>query len=220
MENRLGIIAANERLKIALAILSVLLIAGIVLIARYRRKIKVLSQKERELQCSWKGSLSTKEEYHEEIVRLKEILNLERAQVVKYEVQKKELLAYIEQMKESEGRTDIRHKTIEIQRIFSDQKTNDIVKKVENTAKTLYPELVQILESRFPELNKLELQYCLMLALGYNLDEVMSILGRSEKAIKSLRYRIRKKMDMDDSINLRDFIIETSNINADNQSIM
>ncbi|MDX5320970.1 MAG: hypothetical protein LPK45_07680 [Bacteroidota bacterium] len=154
----------------------------------------------------------------DEVAQLKEALNVERARVVKHEVQKKELLAYIEELKSEIGNTQIKRKSVEIQRIFAEHKSDEIVNKVEFAAKTLYPDLVENLRKGYPDLNDLEVQYCLMLALGYNLDEVMAVLGRSEKAIKSLRYRIRKKIQLEDQVNLRDFVLEINSQSSENQN--
>lgn len=224
MDGRMNLVTQNENLKIFIYALTGLCLVLLALsIWWWRRSLNNLNQNnigavlpEKKLEPV---QTIEPEPDDSELKQLREALKLERAKVVKYEVQKKELLAYIEELKAVHGNIELKHKTIEIQRIFEEQKTDDIVNKVENTAKSLYPELVDALTSNYPEINKLELQYCLMLALGYNLDEVMSILGRSEKAIKSLRYRIRKKMNLDDGLNLREHILEMNDKYSDNQSV-
>jgi len=142
----------------------------------------------------------------QELEKLKTVLNKNRAKLTKHEVQNKELMAYIEELKASNGDNETKHKSVEIQRILRENKNEDIVSKVEGAAKSLYPKLVTKIQSRYPDLNQLELQYCMMMALGYNMDEVKSVLGRTEKAIKSLRYRIRKKMDLKEEESLQEHI--------------
>lgn len=218
VEARIGLVTLNRNLKIALtaSISATLLLAWATLYWRKKAismaRIAVNSQSDAPLEA-----LSEPADSESDINLLRVALNEERAKVVRHEIQKKELLAYIDELKSLQGSTEVKHKTIQIQRIFADQKTDDIVNKVENTAKVLYPELVEAVQKLYPELNKLELQYCMMLTLGYNLDEVMSVLGRSEKAIKSLRYRIRKKMKLENPQSLKRFIREMNVYLTENQ---
>lgn len=221
LETHVNLITLNEKLRIALYVaVSVVFILIWALVywrkkAFYFRRTNGEVKELTDIEFPEVVSRSTKEI---EMVRV--ALNEERAKVVRHEIQKKELLAYIEELKAMQGSTEVRHKTTQIQRIFAEQKTDDIVNKVENTAKVLYPELVEAVQKRYPELNKLELQYCMMLTLGYNLDEVMSVLGRSEKAIKSLRYRIRKKMKLENPQSLKRLINEMKDYLSDNQEIV
>lgn len=218
LEKHISLITINRNLKIALyfslAALFILVFAAFywrkkaLLGARVKVEVKEAEESVRPIVLN---------EVDPEIALLRDALNEERAKVVRHEVQKKELLAYIDELKALHGSSEVKHKTIQIQRIFAEQKTEDIVSKVENTAKVLYPELVEAVQKRYPELNKLELQYCMMLTLGYNLDEVMSVLGRSEKAIKSLRYRIRKKMKLENPQSLKRFIGEMNVYLTENQ---
>ncbi|TNE81791.1 MAG: hypothetical protein EP332_02265 [Bacteroidetes bacterium] len=205
---RISLLEENENLQLFLIIAGLLFLILLFLVAVYYQKYKKTLRLYESKRVEYHRLMIGSTEPSAELVRLQEALNSERAKVVKHEVQKKELLAYIEELKASQASTEIRHKTIQISRILADQKTEDIAKKVEKTAKILYPELVAEVQERYPQLNQIEMQYCMMLALDYNLDEIISILGRSEKAIKSLRYRIRKKMELDEQKSLPDFIQE------------
>lgn len=209
LETRFSLISINKNLKIALSIAIVLLFIVLVLGLYWRKKVRLHQRRIKELESHNASVVHPNLGLaNEDITKLKAALNEERGKIVRHEVQKKELLAYIEELKAMQGSTELRHKTIQIQRIFADQKSDDIVNKVENTARALYPNLVESLQAQYPDINRLELQYCMMLILGYNLDEIISVLGRSEKAIKSLRYRIRKKMNLDNTQSLSKFIKE------------
>lgn len=204
IETHVNLITLNERLRYGVFVSSAIAFLSLGFGFYWRRKLrgaKIGTVKKEGL-----TSDSFAKDTSNELESVKNALNLERAKVVRHEVQKKELIAYIEELKAIQGSFEVRNKTNQIHRIFADQKTDDISRKVESTARVLYPELIEKMEIRYPELNRLELQYCMMLVLGYNLDEVMSVLGRSEKAIKSLRYRIRKKLSLDDSQSLTKFI--------------
>lgn len=151
----------------------------------------------------------------DEIENLRNALQKERSSLVAYEVKMRELQAYIEELKAMQASTEIRHKTIEMQQKFGYQKSEDLAKKLMSTAQSLYPEIVKELENKFPEINTLEFQYCMMLVLGYNSEDVMATLNRSEKAIKSLRYRIRKKLGLDESQGLKEFLIHLNSVKTE-----
>ena len=71
-----------------------------------------------------------------------------------------------------------------------------VLQELEHKARDAYPELYRQLQSKLSQRNSIELLYCIMLILGYSSEEIARTLQRSEKAVKSLRYRIRKKLDL------------------------
>jgi DNA-binding CsgD family transcriptional regulator len=220
LETHVNLITRNENLERALYVAGSAILVLVLALVYWRKKAVYLGRIHAEANDPGTELRETGSDPDKEMEMVRMALNIERAKVVRHEIQKKELLAYIDELKALQGSTEVRHKTTQIQRIFAEQKTDDIVNKVESTAKVLYPELVEAVQKRYPELNKLELQYCMMLTLGYNLDEVMSVLGRSEKAIKSLRYRIRKKMKLENPQSLKRLINEMKDYLSDNQKSM
>lgn len=205
VNTHVNFVTQNHNLTIAvylLAGLSALLFCFIVFLGiQLRRQKKSLAMEEIEDTCS-----SEFIQAQEEIKNLHLALQKERTLLVKHEVQMRELQDYIQELKVMQASKEVRHKTIEMQQKFTGQKTGDLIQKVENTARSLHPELVEKLGSRYPEINSMELQYCMMLVLGYNGDDIKVTLNRSDKAIKSLRYRIRKKMDLQEQEGLKEFL--------------
>jgi hypothetical protein len=45
-----------------------------------------------------------------------------------------------------------------------------------------------------------------MVVMGYSPEEIMTLSQRSEKSLKSMRYRIRKRLELDDAISLSEFL--------------
>jgi|GEM_PF-2222752 len=215
VKKRVNLITINQNLKGVLYALSGLSLMFIGFGLYWRRKA-LQFKKQQSREGIDNGPSDGLEKVLDELKNLNDTLKNERGKVVKYEVQKKELLAYVEELKSMQATSEVRHKTIELQQKFSDQKTEDIVIKLENTARSLYPELIDEMQKCYPDLNTLEIQYCMMLLLGYTIDDVMSILNRSEKAIKSLRYRIRKKMALEEKQDLKQFILKLNSSQAPN----
>ncbi|WP_299886166.1 hypothetical protein [uncultured Lacinutrix sp.] len=60
--------------------------------------------------------------------------------------------------------------------------------------------------SKFPNLTKREIQFCLLIHLDRSRSEIMSLMNVNLNAYKSTQNRIRRKLELDKSITLRDFI--------------
>ncbi|MEM9833359.1 MAG: tetratricopeptide repeat protein [Bacteroidota bacterium] len=62
------------------------------------------------------------------------------------------------------------------------------------------------LKRGYPDLTQGELKLCALLKLKMNLKEAASILGISPESVKTARYRLRRKLDLDRDENLIDFM--------------
>lgn len=60
--------------------------------------------------------------------------------------------------------------------------------------------------NKFPNLTKREIQFCLLIHLDRSRSEIMSLMKVNLNAYKSTQNRIRRKLELDASITLRDFI--------------
>ncbi|MEW7292445.1 helix-turn-helix and ligand-binding sensor domain-containing protein [Aquimarina sp. 2304DJ70-9] len=63
------------------------------------------------------------------------------------------------------------------------------------------------LKDRYPDLSPREIRLCAYLKLNLSSKEIAPLMGISYRGVESLRFRIRKKMNLDTSVNLTDFII-------------
>ncbi len=71
------------------------------------------------------------------------------------------------------------------------------------------------LKDQYPELGNAELKLCALLRLNMNLKEASSVLGISPDSVKTARYRLRKKLELNTDDNLVDFLIQ-----FDNQAVL
>ncbi len=60
--------------------------------------------------------------------------------------------------------------------------------------------------SKFPNLTKREIQFCLLIHLDRSRNEIMSLMKVNLNAYKSTQNRIRRKLELDKTITLREFI--------------
>ncbi|WP_299434446.1 triple tyrosine motif-containing protein [uncultured Aquimarina sp.] len=63
------------------------------------------------------------------------------------------------------------------------------------------------LKEEYPDLNHREIRLCTYLKLNLSSKEIAPLMGISYRGVESLRFRVRKKMGLDTSTNLTDFII-------------
>ncbi len=67
------------------------------------------------------------------------------------------------------------------------------------------------LKSLYPNLTDVELRHCIFIKLHLQTKEIANILHIDPRSVQSARYRIKKKMNLDESTNLKDYLL---NINT------
>ena len=71
----------------------------------------------------------------------------------------------------------------------------------------VHNEFLVKLKARFPDLTSRDLKLCAYLRLNLDTKETATILGVSVRTIESMRYRLRKKMNLDPETNLNEFML-------------
>tara|TARA_R110002096_G_scaffold276109_2_gene469956 strand:- start:32311 stop:34086 length:1776 start_codon:yes stop_codon:yes gene_type:complete len=117
-----------------------------------------------------------------------------------------ELMEMVEEIRSSSENKIVENKAIIIQRKLKSYSSEDTLMKLRRQGKNVYPKLYDFLEDHPSGSNKVEITYCLMIVMKYSQEEVARALQRSDKAIKSLRYRIRKKLKLPENESLIDFL--------------
>ncbi len=62
------------------------------------------------------------------------------------------------------------------------------------------------LKSRYSDISPSDLKLCALLKLGFSSKQIAEILGLSSASVRTARYRLRKKFDLQRDVNLLDFI--------------
>ncbi len=73
---------------------------------------------------------------------------------------------------------------------------------------SVHPNLIGKLNQRYPNLTKNEFKLIALLRLNLSSKEISSVLGISPDSVKTARYRLRKKLDLDNQTDLFDFLIQ------------
>jgi DNA-binding CsgD family transcriptional regulator len=86
--------------------------------------------------------------------------------------------------------------------IIIEDKLSSLQHKVDEVNQGFDSKLIKL----YPELTKTEREVCSLLRLNLSIKEIMTIRNASQDAIKSVRYRIRKKMGLSAKEELEQFI--------------
>jgi len=133
---------------------------------------------------------------------LKNELQRSITQALDHQTRNLELQELVEELNAQVEDVEVQSKTRIIQRKMSEYIQEDTLEDIEYRAKEVFPRLYTMLYSRLSSRSNIELVYCVMVVMNYSQEDICHILRRSDKAVKSLRYRIRKKLDLKDEESL------------------
>ncbi|MGI4832067.1 MAG: ligand-binding sensor domain-containing protein [Janthinobacterium lividum] len=71
----------------------------------------------------------------------------------------------------------------------------------------LHENFMQRLKEQYPQLTSRDLKLCAYLRMNLDSKEIASLMGLSLRGVEDLRYRVRKKMQLDTTSNLAEFIL-------------
>ncbi len=107
---------------------------------------------------------------------------------------------------ESEGR--IRKQLRDTLKVLEDQiKGDNNWKHFETHFNQIHDNSLERLKEEYPDLSHREIRLCAYLKLNLSSKEIAPLMGISYRGVESLRFRVRKKMNLDTSVNLTDYII-------------
>ncbi len=84
-----------------------------------------------------------------------------------------------------------------------DNDWEDFKRTFENVHHNFFGKLLE----KYPDLTPAELRLCALICLNLSMKEMASLLGISADSVKTARYRLRKKFNLEQDQNLTDFVI-------------
>lgn len=205
----------NNQLKIVLSIaLVLLLVSGYLVINRQRLRIKkdkeIFESKEALAQAELANSQLRQAELKQELeYKNKELTSYTINFIRKNEVMEelKESIKALKQNTDSDTNKSLsRLSKIVDNALDVDKDWEDFKLYFENVHKDFFKNL----KSRFPDLGSSELKLCALVKLNLNLKEIASIMGISPDSVKTARYRLRKKLNLNKEDSLVDTIMSIS----------
>jgi DNA-binding CsgD family transcriptional regulator len=88
-----------------------------------------------------------------------------------------------------------------------DKEWNDFNSSFESLNKNFYARLKQA----YPEISPNDLKLCALIKMNLSIKEMAGILNISPDSVKTARYRLRKKLQLNTEENLTDFILHLNN---------
>lgn len=78
--------------------------------------------------------------------------------------------------------------------------------KFKEVFEKVHPDFFETIKQNFPELSKTEIRVCVFIKISMTNNEISKMLNISQTSVIKCRYRIRKKLQLDSSENLDEFI--------------
>ena len=94
--------------------------------------------------------------------------------------------------------------------IDSNIQSDDMLKKFEEQFDLVHNKFINKLRIKHPDLSVSELKMCTYLKMDLSSKEIAPLLNLSVRGVETLRYRLRKKLDLNREDNLIDYL---NNIN-------
>ena len=185
-----------------------LLLIGIVVLAiqRRNRDRKIARQKEKILSNQMEQERLEKKRTEENSQRLKKELESRIKQVIEQQTINHELIELVEELRTSEESPLVRKKTAQMKSKLNEQVTASLYDDIMQKMRELYPQLFDWLKSQLGENKETEIITTSMYFMSYETKDIASLLQRTEKAVRSMRYRVRKKLLLGNQDDLVEFL--------------
>lgn len=155
-------------------------------------------------------------EKEKEIKNLKHTLKEKDNKLIQYNIdlqQKESVLIEVEQslneLKHFEG---LKHNNYKISPLLHKVKNSRANFALEdaflNQFKEYYPDFIQAINTSFPSLTFRDIRVCALIKLGKDTKEIANILGIEPLSVDKIKYRLKKKMNLDSSTKLDQFIAQ------------
>ncbi len=91
-------------------------------------------------------------------------------------------------------------------KVTVDLKSDDVLKRVEEEFDLVHNDFIKKLRESYPDLTNNEILMCAYLKLNLSTKEIAPLLNISVRGVETMRYRIRKKFNLEREENLNDFL--------------
>lgn len=106
------------------------------------------------------------------------------------------------------GSTDARKSIMNLQsKVVVDMHSDDILKRIENEFDIVHDNYMKKLRAKYPELNHNEVLLCAYIRMNLPTKEIAPLLNISPRGVETLRYRLKKKLNLEKEISLTDFLL-------------
>lgn len=192
----------NYLLFVALAFISIVGAGFIIFLKRINKRDKQLLQTKAELLEALNSQKKLKEQQLQNEIEFKES---QLSALTLQMIQKNELMQELKEKIENNNGPIIDSSVSKIinKGLTQDKEWTDFNSHFESINKNFYTRIKQA----FPEISPNELKICALIKMNLSIKEMASILNISPDSVKTARYRLRKKLNLNTEDNLTDFIL-------------
>ena len=183
-----------------LAVLCSLLFFLLLLLFQKRGKDKKIHQQKMQLAGMEAEAIKSRMD------RLKSDLEEKVKQVMVQQANNAELKELIEELQATSSSLIVKKKASQMKRHINLRIEQDTLSEVEDKMEQLYPGLYGYLKETIGASRRNEILSTAMYFMGYETRDISALLQRTEKAVRSMRYRVRKKLDLADTDDLLEFL--------------
>lgn len=200
-----------------------MMIASITLVYKIRTSIirkKLEAEKQHELEVKEVQVREERLKHEKELVELSkkkleaevQYKNAELATSVMGAVKQNETLLRLKddivQASKEANREEVVRQLKRIVRLIDDEvKPDENWDQFELLFNQIHENFLQKLKEKYPQLTSRDLKLCAYLRMNLNSKEIAPLLSLTVRGVEDLRYRVRKKMELDTSVNLGEFIL-------------
>lgn len=191
------------------ALVAVIVVFVLVLQRRKRDKT-IFKQNQKLLQLELEKTSTEKEQIEK---RNKTLLNDTQnyiKQILEQQTINTELMEMIEELRVSEESPLVMKKTAQMKSRLGDQFTKQAYHEITSKLEEVYPAFFAYLIEEIGADKDYEILITAMYFLGYDTKDIAAICNRTEKAVRNMRYRVRKKLHMADKEDFVDFLNQLS----------
>ena len=203
---------SNKQRFLISAILAITFFFLTILFQQIRKREKIKNEKNAELLQLRAESESQKNQILQgQNKQLEKELHTSILETIHNQSRNIELGEILEELKAGSESLFVDRKAKEMKRKLNEFSAQEALLDIEKSAAQHFSRLYDFLLEKLSKRNKMELMLCLMLVMNYSTEDIARLLNRSEKAIKSLRYRVRKRLELKENQDLTEYLKQFSN---------
>ncbi|PRX53809.1 helix-turn-helix and ligand-binding sensor domain-containing protein [Flagellimonas meridianipacifica] len=197
---------------LSIAIYFVLLIASVILVRRYNRAKLRRKQRELEEQMQKEQDKRIAQMEREELAKKVKLKQNELASTALNIARKNEMILELKNMlvlNKDKFPNSHRYRSF-IRKLNNSVKDTEDWKRFEISFKELHEDFFERLLLEYPELTPKDLKLCAYLKMNLSTKEIAPLMGITIRGVEIHRYRLRKKLRLESTKNLSNFLITFS----------
>ncbi|WP_421752822.1 tetratricopeptide repeat protein [Croceimicrobium sp.] len=194
---------------IAVGLVAILLIFLVNTIVKRRKAERVLhEQKEALMASDLERTALEKEQSEQRNNQLKAELQERVKQITEHQMLNAELKQLLNDLNNNLEQPENRKLTRQMKNLVGRKATEAALEEIAQKINDFYPGLQDQLEDKLGEKKEAEVYTTMLYLMDYRTEDIAKLLQKTEKAVRNIRYRVRKKLDMAEELDFQDGVKE------------